>query len=483
MSFVLTTNAGLEDIVAAEIIAAGEREQLEPPILPHDLETRPWNCFGRVQLHRQSSGELADPALERLLLSLRSVHDVIRHHMTLPLPATADPPLALYESLRVLPLGKDGGPVPPLLGGMRTFRVSCVREGANHGFTSLDVEREVGGALHELYGARASMKGFDLRVRVDVAHQRVLIGTALHSEPLSRRHKLAFTRSVTLKPTVAYALLHLALRAVAAAAAATATPSAATLLDPCCGSGTLPLEAAEALGLRAHGVDKSLAVVRGAQANAAAAGLTERCSFRQGNARSLDAIYEAHSFDVIVTNAPWGVQTAKARDSGEPLLEKIYRGLLRSGHTVCKPGGAMVVLVLRWSLLLDLARRSGLWRVVELRPIRTSNLSPVAVVLERCDEDAARAQAQGRLAELTHYFGAPSSGGDGGAAAGRKARTEEKELEVETDEVADGGENDGGGVAPPAAPASPPSFIESRFCTRREYETWLEGRTGKGTPR
>ena len=36
---------------------------------------------------------------------------------------------------------------------------------------------------------------------------QVLIGTALNAEPLSKRHKLVFTRSVTLKPNVAHALL------------------------------------------------------------------------------------------------------------------------------------------------------------------------------------------------------------------------------------------------------------------------------------
>ena len=175
-----------------------------------------------------------------------------------------------------------------------------------------------------------------MRVRVDVAKATVLIGTALNREPLSRRHKLAFTRSVTLKPNVAFALLQLAGlcdRADSVGAAAGDAEHAAAegeraavrkVLDPCCGSGTIALEAAQALRIDAVGVDKSLAVVRGAVANAVAGGLDGSCEFRQGNARSLHTLFAAHSFDAVVSNLPWGVQTGKA--SGDvPLLRKIYR--------------------------------------------------------------------------------------------------------------------------------------------------------------
>ena len=425
-SFVLTTNAGLEAFVSDELRAAAQAARLEPPISPGDVELRPWQCFGRVLLKRPCASD--DAALIKILLELRGVHDVLEHHKTLMLPDAADPPLALYEALRVEPLA-DGGPVPPLLGGKKTFRVSCVREG-DHTFTSLDIEREVGGALHELYGAKASMTAFDVRVRVDAAKSMILIGTALNREPLSKRHKLAFTRNVTLKPNVAYALLQFAGvadggRAMASATASTDAPTAvqASVLDPCCGSGTIPLEACEALGLVCHGVDKSLAVVKGAQANADAAGLSARCTFSQGNCRSLDRMLEPHAYDAIVTNAPWGVQTAKVSNGkeGEPLLEKIYRGLLYSGHGVVKPGGVMVVLVLRWSLVLDIARRSGLWRVEEMLPIRTSNLTPMAVKLVRLDADEPRAQAQARLKELNSYFNFATVKEQGAAAASEEA--------------------------------------------------------------
>ena len=506
LRFVLTTNAGLEEVVRDEVLEASRKAGLLPPIPPTDIELRPWGCPGRVLVRRPAamprtstaaaaggavvSGTGSDGVggggvgvggggssgsgcvlpgqapLEAVLLGLRTVHDTLWHHGEWPLPEGADPPLALYEQVRVAPLARGGGPCVSLFGGGRSFRVSCVREG-EHCFSSLDIEREVGGALHELYGAPAAMKGFALRIRVDVARALVLIGTALNAEPLSRRHKLAFTRSVTLKPNVARAMLHLG-----------GCTADTRLLDPCCGSGTIPLEAAEALGTKAHGLDKSERVVAGALANAAAAGasIEQLVSFSAGNARSLDRLFDKGSFDLIVTNVPWGVQTAKSggdskgggggkgvgggkggwgkggggRGGGggggagggdDSLIQKIYAGLLRSSHVVLTPGAKMVVLVLRWQLLVDLVRRSGEWTVVDVVPIRTSNLTPVIVLLERLDEDALKARLAERLAPLQNYFV-----GDGRHDHAPLAEGEEGEEEALVDEEAEAdGEEQGGG--------------------------------------
>lgn len=125
----LTTNAGLEDLAACELRA---RAAAQPSLIPLDIEIRPWGCFGRLLATFPLSA--LEPSLVQLLLSMRSVHDVMEHHTALDVPNDPDPALALYELLRKLPTA-DGGPVPPLLGGSRSFRVSCMREG-DHGVHS-----------------------------------------------------------------------------------------------------------------------------------------------------------------------------------------------------------------------------------------------------------------------------------------------------------------------------------------------------------
>ena len=164
----------------------------------------------------------------------------------------------------------------------------------------------------------------------------------------------------------------------------------------------MPPQAVEAFGAVASGIDKSAAVVKGAVANAAAAGLQHMCDFQPGNARSLDAHFQPNSFDLVVTNAPWGLQTATG---GGDLLDKIYHGLLTSAHRVTRPGARMVVLVLRWQMVLDWARRTGLWAVLDLHPVRTSALTPIAVVLERLTVDPLKALLAKRVAEINTYFG------------------------------------------------------------------------------
>jgi len=71
------------------------------------------------------------------------------------------------------------------------------------------------------------------------------------------------------------------------------------LVDPCCGSGTIPLEAAR-LGVKAFAFDLNLRMVEGTIQNARHYGLD--LAIGVGDIRSL-----AGRFDVLVSNPPYGV--------------------------------------------------------------------------------------------------------------------------------------------------------------------------------
>ena len=159
----LTTNAGLEALVKEELLEAAAA--LTPPIAAADVALRPWGCFGRVLLRRRvdadappapaggsGSGSMCDPPLERVLLRLRSVHDVLWHHARMPLPAdAADPPLALYERIVREPQACH---VPLLAGGARSFRVSCSAPPTSRS-TSRDVKAWSPSRTHETRNERA----------------------------------------------------------------------------------------------------------------------------------------------------------------------------------------------------------------------------------------------------------------------------------------------------------------------------------------
>merc|ERR1712232_140811 len=179
----------------------------------------------------------------------------------------------------------------------------------------------------------ADMTSYDINVRVDVFGNWCVVGSQCHSRDLSLRHKLVFTSRVTLKSNLAYIMLR-----------AAGVKAGDTVLDPFCGSGTVLLEAAAWLkgDFTGIGLDMNRKSVNGATANAAAEGFASSCKFHCSDARALRKICSDDSVDALVTNVPWGVRIGNFVD-----LEALYEVVLRTAWYVMKPGGRMVLLVLR----------------------------------------------------------------------------------------------------------------------------------------
>ena len=106
------------------------------------------------------------------------------------------------------------------------------------------------------------------------------------------------------------------------------------LLDPCCGAGTILVEAALG-GAAAMGGDSDPAAVAAAQANAAAAGVS--AAIRQWDAQALP-IADA-SIDRLVSNLPWGCQVAV-----DTALATFYRRTCSEMRRVLAPGGRIALL-------------------------------------------------------------------------------------------------------------------------------------------
>ena len=194
------------------------------------------------------------------------------------------------------------------------------------------------------------------------------------------------------------------------------------VLDPFCGSGTILLEALDAgLASTAYGADANANACKGTLANAEAAGFEGRvhCS-RADVAAALFTVPKGTLVDAVVSNPPWGVQTGKGSD-----LKAMYRALLKTAWQLLRPGGRLVVLVLRGFLFLvgdarrarpavarrracararrqrlraepdgaprrppqDVARAfasaSGTFRLVRSTAIKTRNNLPTVLVLEK----------------------------------------------------------------------------------------------------
>ncbi|MEM4334569.1 MAG: THUMP domain-containing protein [Candidatus Caldarchaeum sp.] len=120
----------------------------------------------------------------------------------------------------------------------QSFAVEAERVGA-HPFTSLDIAASVGRAVVESYRAatgfrlRVDLKNPDVRLYVILRGDELLLGLNTTGESLHRRFYRRGAHRAALSPTVANAVVRIS-----------GWKPGRTLLDPFCGSGTIPLEAA-----------------------------------------------------------------------------------------------------------------------------------------------------------------------------------------------------------------------------------------------
>ena len=275
---VIKTNIGAESYCSAEIQEVIDVERFH-------ILARPFGVAAYVAVCRRDAEDSVDAddraQIYESLLLLRSAHHVLQYHdhfelgdvvSFLELGATSpddggedgetrlkirgEQLYAYYKdrlvrgsacisTLKDLP---DGG----------TFRTSCDRIGGGHAFTHPEVEREVGGAMVEYYDQiKPDMTNYDVHVRIDVVAKKVIVGTQINIDDISKgRHFLRFRNAVTIKSNLAYAMVRLA-----------NLPQDGLLCDPFCGSGTILLEAIDVYSkrIRCVGMDVSRRAVNGAK--------------------------------------------------------------------------------------------------------------------------------------------------------------------------------------------------------------------------
>lgn len=163
----------------------------------------------------------------------------------------------------------------------------------------------------------------DLNLRIFIEHRQAHVGLRLLRRPLHRRPYKHQHLPGALKPPAAAALLELA-----------GLRPGQMLLDPFCGTGTIPIEAG-LCGLAAAGGDSDPETLMLARASAEAAGV-HPCWLRWDAARLPLA---AASVDAAITNPPWDRQIMVERD-----LSDLYQRAFEEMRRVVKAGGAMLIL-------------------------------------------------------------------------------------------------------------------------------------------
>ena len=202
----------------------------------------------------------------------------------------------------------------------------------------------------------------DLRVLIEGGEGHV--GLRLGRRPLHRRTYKVRNRPGSLKPTVAYCMALLA-----------GTQPGHTVLDPMCGVGTIPIEAAMAFDARAvWGLDISVAAIRDATRNAQEARSDTR--FVTGDATRLP--FSDGCVDCIVCNLPWGKQVQTQHS-----LRETYTAAVAEFSRVLQPKGRAVLLTDRTGLLLQRAERQTDLHLVFARQISLFGSHPTICVLAK----------------------------------------------------------------------------------------------------
>ncbi len=108
-------------------------------------------------------------------------------------------------SVKTVSLGDPSFSVIPD-GNAVAFRVTCVRGGRKHVFSSMEAAGMLGAGLVKLFGWKAQMKNHDIEVLLNIHGDRVKICIALNKESKSKRNITHFGPT-TLKSAIAYGML------------------------------------------------------------------------------------------------------------------------------------------------------------------------------------------------------------------------------------------------------------------------------------
>jgi putative N6-adenine-specific DNA methylase len=255
-----------------------------------------------------------------------------------------------------------------------TFASRCIRLG-EHGFSSKDIETKVGEIINKLTSAKVNLKNPDIPVLTYIYDDDCYIGIDWAGLDLSKREYRIYTNPISLKGNIAYALVRIA-----------DYQKNDTIIDPFCGSGEIPIEAAmfitnfpvnfhsktkfaftkfkifekfdfdkffekidskiKKIKPDLYAYDAQQRNLKAAEKNAKIAGILKQISFSRTELEWLDVKFKKREINKIITRPPELSKQVK-----KDKIEKLYKELFyQADHVLHKKG--LLVCILRDALLL-----------------------------------------------------------------------------------------------------------------------------------
>lgn len=278
--------------------------------------------------YRRVSATCAPPLTP--LLALRTVDDVFLQVATW---SGIGRPRCTLARLDALSAELDLRPAAATCAALRplatppTFSVTASFVGKRN-YTTAELKGATAGGIAAGHGWRYQPDDAlaDLNLRLFIEHDVALVGVRLGKTPLHERAYKGAHVAGSLKPPVAAALIALA-----------GVAPGLRVVDPCCGAGTIMVEAAQR-GAVVGGGDRDAAAVVAARRNLAAAGVI--ATIGRWDAAALPLA--AGSVDRIISNLPWGRQVVT-----DTALAHFYRRSCAEMRRVLVPDGHVALLTNR----------------------------------------------------------------------------------------------------------------------------------------
>jgi len=249
------------------------------------------------------------------------------------------------------------------------FAVSAERVTKEAPFTSLDIAHEIGDHIRRELHLEVSIDLPDVPVYVEYERGMYRFGLDLsYFRGLRDRPYRVFVHPSALNPIIAYSMCRLA-------------RPFRTVLDPFCGSGTIPLECLQGFASEAYCCDVNPRYVMGAAYNARAVGDYHRLHVVAADVRRSPLNC---CVDAIVTNPPFGI-----REKPVGSLPQVYSDLFAVAQRVLSEEGKVVIVTAALRTAERAAARAG-FEVVREIPILEGGLRSHVLVFRPAANRAGR---------------------------------------------------------------------------------------------
>ena len=231
-----------------------------------------------------------------------------------------------------------------------TFAVKAERVGEGHEYTSIDIASSVGEGIvrrvGEKLGVRVHLKSPNKLVYADVIDDELIISVGVGScKSMHRRWYRVREHPASLKPTLAYAMLWLS-QAI----------DGEVILDPMCGCGTIPIEAAlELEESRIYCNDINEKWIKYARENALLARVYHRIKFTSTDAVELPERHGVYRVQNIICNPPYGIRMGSIREACIALSK-----LFKLASKTLTEDGRLVLITPMLRTALKYSDRAGL---------------------------------------------------------------------------------------------------------------------------